>query len=430
MARTQRDSKIDTRTARLRLAPQKEPYWRVMEEGKALGYRRLDGGKPGTWTARLGTKEAGKVRYGYRSLANADDYGDSDGVAVQTFAQAQQTAREWFQEIALAGWQVIRPLTVKDAIDLYMADYVARSDRATPDTWLTINSDILPIFGTRLVKELKAEEITAWRNKLVTRPARRRKSKDGKPPLRENVKAAAALAAKRPPVEPSEARRKRQASVNRILTVLKAILNHAFKIRKVESDLAWRTVSPFKNVDQPRIRYLSDDESKRLVAACAPDFREIVIAALLTGADYGELRTARLNGIDTEVRTLTVSKKRGTHTIALTKEAARHFAILAQGKASNDLLMTQEDGQPWGKSYQVRRMSLACEAASIVPGINYHVLRHTFATRALRKGAPMHYVSHQLGHKNIRTTQKHYAHVIPSDAAEAIEKAMGDFGFV
>jgi hypothetical protein len=50
MARTVRDAKLDTRAARLRLAIRPEPYWRTIEKGLALGYRRRASG--GTWLTR------------------------------------------------------------------------------------------------------------------------------------------------------------------------------------------------------------------------------------------------------------------------------------------------------------------------------------------------------------------------------------------
>lgn len=49
------------------------------------------------------------------------------------------------------------------------------------------------------------------------------------------------------------------------------------------------TVKPFREVDAPKIRYLTDAEAKRLVNVCPPNFRHMVTAALLTGARYGEL---------------------------------------------------------------------------------------------------------------------------------------------
>jgi hypothetical protein len=46
MARSVRNPKIDSRSARLKLASRAEPYWTVISEGCALGYRR--GAKGGT----------------------------------------------------------------------------------------------------------------------------------------------------------------------------------------------------------------------------------------------------------------------------------------------------------------------------------------------------------------------------------------------
>jgi hypothetical protein len=40
MARTVRNPKIDTGTARTKLAPRREPCWTVIAAGNALGYRR------------------------------------------------------------------------------------------------------------------------------------------------------------------------------------------------------------------------------------------------------------------------------------------------------------------------------------------------------------------------------------------------------
>jgi hypothetical protein len=47
MPRKARDDRMDTRTARSKLTPRPEPYWRSLQEGRALGYRRLAGGRAG-----------------------------------------------------------------------------------------------------------------------------------------------------------------------------------------------------------------------------------------------------------------------------------------------------------------------------------------------------------------------------------------------
>ena len=57
MARTIRDTALDTRAARSRLSPRGKPYYRAIEEGLHLGYRKSKGrpGKPATagkWALR------------------------------------------------------------------------------------------------------------------------------------------------------------------------------------------------------------------------------------------------------------------------------------------------------------------------------------------------------------------------------------------
>lgn len=51
MARTVRNPKLDTRSARAKLSARREPYWTVLSKGCALGYRK--GIKGGSWIARF-----------------------------------------------------------------------------------------------------------------------------------------------------------------------------------------------------------------------------------------------------------------------------------------------------------------------------------------------------------------------------------------
>jgi site-specific recombinase XerD len=50
----------------------------------------------------------------------------------------------------------------------------------------------------------------------------------------------------------------------------------------------------------------------------------------------------------------------------------------------------------------------------------FHDLRHTFATRMLRKTQNISLVSKLLGHTNIETTSR-YAHVLTSDLRDALD---------
>src|SRR5262249_59830649 len=93
MSRQIRDGNLETRTARTRLKVQHKPYFRLIEPGLYLGYRRK-ANAPGAWIVRryVGEKayEVENLRTDDQRFVIADDYSDADGHAVLSFAQAQQ----------------------------------------------------------------------------------------------------------------------------------------------------------------------------------------------------------------------------------------------------------------------------------------------------------------------------------------------------
>ena len=123
MPRQARDNRLDTRTARLTLKPRREPYWKAVQAGRAIGYRRVTGGRAGAWIAKHINPDGGRK---LRSIGLADDALLADGVATLTWAQAQERARAWWREIDRAAVPVVEAVRVRDAMTAYVADYRAR----------------------------------------------------------------------------------------------------------------------------------------------------------------------------------------------------------------------------------------------------------------------------------------------------------------
>ena len=73
-------------------------------------------------------------------------------------------------------------------------------------------------------------------------------------------------------------------------------------------------------------------------------------------------------------------------------------------------------------------MREASERAGIAPALNFHVTRHTFASHAVMNDAPLLVVAQALGHTDTRQIEKHYGHLAPSYAADAIRKAAPTYG--
>jgi integrase len=415
MARTLQDAKLDTRAARLRLKKRREPYWRSISEGLAVGYRK--GVKGGTWIARHYSTDH---RRRYHSIGTADDIADADAAHVLSFAQAQEGARKWFAHLARhdRGEAKSGPYSVSECLGDYLT-WLQGHRKTGDDARYRINALIVPKLGQTQCDRLTTAEIQKWLRDRAASPARLRAKKDAKmPKFREFNKS------------DGDATRRRRASANRTLTVLKAALNRAWREGKIPSDEAWRRVEPFEEVDAARIRYLTIGEAKRLLNACDPDFRRMTQAGLATGARYGELTALRASDFNPDSGTIhvrTSKSGKGRH-IVLNDEGAALFKSLAAGKAGDAILLLKADGTPWKAAHQARPMKAACKRAKIAPPVSFHVLRHTWASLAVMAGAPLLVVARNLGHNDTRMVEKHYGHLAPSYVADAIRAAAPKFG--
>ncbi len=71
-------------------------------------------------------------------------------------------------------------------------------------------------------------------------------------------------------------------------------------------------------------------------------------------------------------------------------------------------------------AYANKNLKTIAKKAGIDKHISFHTSRHTFATRALRKGMRIEYVSKLLGHNAIKTTQV-YAKIVNSELDKAMD---------
>ena len=71
-------------------------------------------------------------------------------------------------------------------------------------------------------------------------------------------------------------------------------------------------------------------------------------------------------------------------------------------------------------AYTNKDLKVIAKLAKFDKHIHFHTSRHTFATRALRKGMRIEYVSRLPGHTNIKTTQV-YAKIVNQDLDDAMD---------
>jgi len=404
MPRTVRNPKLDSRSARAKLPARSAIYWVSLAPGCALGYRK--GPKGGVWIAKY---VGGGLRQ-QKALGSADDVLDPDGVLAVCYADAQRRAREWFeavtQPMAPSG-----PYTVAGAMADYLDWFSISGRKSVKETETSANAFILPQLGAEQVKALSAAQLRQWHAAIAASPPRLRT----RPGRKQNV---------RDTSDDPEALRRRRASANRILTVLKAALNHAWREGKVPSDEAWRRVAPFREADAARVRYLDRDECRRLVNASPEPLRAIIRAALLTGARYSELARMTVADYHSDSGTVLVrtSKAGRLRHIELTAEGLEFFQQATVGRTGAAPLF-HRDGAPWGKSHQQRPLVETCRAAKISPAASFHTLRHTYASLMIMDSVPLMVVARNLGHADTRMVEKHYGHLATSYIRQAIRSA-------
>lgn len=431
MARNIRDAKLDTSTARKKLKHRVNPHWSSMGQGtgQALGYYRPKEKGPGTWIARY--LDAGTRKESRKRLGLADDYTDADGKVVLSFSQAQGRARKWFDQARLeaTGERLQKgPYSVQNAWDDYIAAAERRGMKSVERTRCAAELHILPTLGSIPVEKLNPARIEKWQSALAESPARVRTKKGADQPAERAAPAS------------EDEKRARKDSANRVLTILKAMLNHAKAKRlTMANGDAWGDVSPFKGVKAARIRFLSPEESQRLVNVCPRDFRRLVTGALHTGARYGELTRLEIRDFNPTAGTVFIaeSKSGKPRHVVLNEEGQAFFQTVCTGKSPTARIFLREsverrkhkgkNDDHWNRGDQFHLMGQACTAAKLEP-VSFHQLRHTYASMLVNAGVPLAFVAEQLGHSGTRMVEQHYGHLCPSAKADAIRKLAPKLG--
>jgi len=124
-----------------------------------------------------------------------------------------------------------------------------------------------------------------------------------------------------------------------------------------------------------------------------------------------DTKTGRVRSVDLDSRTAVILRR---------WKAAQAAERLAAGPAYSDLGYVFADplGQPYrpdGLSHRFER----ARARLALPAIRFHDLRHTSGTIALASGVPAHVVSARLGHADVATTLRSYAHCLPRQGEDA-----------
>jgi integrase len=244
-------------------------------------------------------------------------------------------------------------------------------------------------------------------------------------------------------------------TVNRELARLRGALSRAVEWGMLPAH-PMKQVKQVKGDDNARVRYLTDDEDRRLRNALAEreakrrterananrwriargheawqewsvdEFTDhlmpVVLLALNTGLRRGELLGLTWTSANLGTKMLTVTagtaKSRKTRHVPLNAEA---FDVLTRwhkqhGKPTAGPVFPARDG---GRIADIKKAWEGVADAAKLDDFHFHDLRHDFASKLVMRGVDLNTVRELIGHADLKMTLR-YAHLAPAKLAAAV----------
>ncbi|MEP7312531.1 MAG: tyrosine-type recombinase/integrase [Pseudomonadota bacterium] len=343
----------------------------MLGRGRYLGLRKIDEQRS-TWIARLRTDSGAQT---YRSLGYLTPEYD--------YEQAKAEAQTWFKSHEAGVTDA--PATVEACCKDYVEDRRREKGEATArDAEARFERTVYETtFGRMRVDKIRSADVRRWRDN-------------------------AALG---------------KASANRTLSSLKAALNLAVSNRRVTADrrIEWADVKPYKDATTRRTLFLDLPQRRKLLAAAGNGaLRDLLEAAMATGARAGELVNAPRSAFDARTGSMTFTGKTGTRTVPLSPAALKLFTRLAKAKLPAARLLVRDDGEPWNHSDWDELVKAAAAKAKLPTGTVLYTLRHSFITTALTAGMTTLDVARLVG-TSLMMIEKHYGHLVAGAASDRLK---------
>lgn len=333
-------------------------------------------------------------------------------------AEVTKKLRGALHEIDSGAWHEPSKMTMGEWLEIWLSDYQGHTTGRTVETYrCTVRKHFLPTFGTVKVSKLSQMHIRRMVANL---------QKDG-----------------------------RSASTIRHTC---AILGGAMKCA-VEAGLI--KTNPVEGIKLPRkaktkFEVVDREQIPSFVQAAEnTPYPNELLFMLYTGVRVGEARGLKWDDVDMDAGTAHIQRQLNavTHGVRFTPPKdgeAREIHLpaeavevlkrqrkrqLEQRMAAGDKWVEDDITrdlvfrQPNGKTHSELSIYKACKAAGQeigVPGLHPHDLRHSYAVAALRSGADVKTVQHNLGHKSASITLDTYA-AYTSDAGKEGAKKLSDY---
>jgi len=237
--------------------------------------------------------------------------------------------------------------------------------------------------------------------------------------------------------------------VQNIGNLLTKALNQAVRWGLIARNPAALVKKPHKSRKNPNMKVWTIEEQKQFLTCVEQDnpfYFTLFLLALTSGMREGELLALTDDCLDLKndrvvVKRTLVRLSRGLHigdkpktessirTIQIPKkttQALRRWLLMRPPNSHGLIFPSPKTGEILHPNSLHKAFDKYIKMAG-VPRINFHGLRHTFATTLLANNVNPKIVQEMLGHASIKTTMDTYAHVLPimhKSAADKLEAVL------
>jgi integrase len=213
------------------------------------------------------------------------------------------------------------------------------------------------------------------------------------------------------------------------LATFSQVWNLAHEYGLISGENPIRKIKKIKQ-DNKRVRFLTEDEAARLLAALkkrSPEVHDLALLSLLTGMRPKEGLTLTWADVDLPTGAIFVkdTKNSKNRHLNMTSEVLAMFKSRYQEQPGRALVFPTAQGEEkhWGISGTFNRavadLGLNDGLSDRRQKVVFYTLRHTFASWLVQKGVPLYNVSQLMGHSDLQMT-KRYAHLAPDNQKAAI----------
>jgi integrase len=306
--------------------------------------------------------------------------------------EAERRLRSWIEELDATRFGEKPRRSYADAEGRYIKDHLPTLKLRGAQRYATSLKNLSPHFGGKMLHEITSGLLSEFESGRRTSP----------------VEVAAGKHATRiiDGVSPS--------TIRRDLACLSSLLTCAVEWEWIDANpvpayLRRRAKRGLKE-GAAKMRYLTEDEEARLLAAATADVRDAIILAIDTGLRREELFSLQWWQVDFVRGIITTTTQTKSGRMRKVPLPMRSAAILGRFKRSQRAPWVFINPDTGERYLQMNKGLAGAVRRAKIPRLCWHDLRRTAGCRWLqRDGRSMEEVMVLLGHSSVQVTEKHYA---------------------